>query len=653
MATNGPQPLELVAETRSRAAGSVTKLVKTSENLLKPSAFNPNEKGFDRKGDTFVCDNGSDGKAARGIMQVVTLEQTKPEPIFAVVYSKAEGVTGPANSDYSINLELTYTDRSHLYAQFAPFSVGNHDWERREVYVMPEKPVLDVYYYCLFRKHGGKASFKGAELYTVEAPAGSRHVATNGPKPVELVESPSLAAARRIPPVTRLVKAGENLLSPYSFDPMGKGFEREREAFFCDNGDDLKAYRGVEQQVEIRQSKPEPLFAVGYSKAEGVRGLVNQEYSVFLDVEHTDGTFTYWQFSPFDVGTHDWQRREVYFMPKKPISVVWYHCVFRNHSGKAWFRLPELYKVRPPEGGAPGTIAPMVAVNGAEPVTLVDAGPGQAAVEAARPAGSEPRADAGTEEGVPRVAILDLADKGPSVELAPLRTAFAEMLAGDLAQYQGVRVVERIRVDQFLREANLQRGFVDNAARERAAQALAADYVLSGSFEGKSGRVAIEVSLSKTGETKASLEWRQSATVEKMGELERELVPKVLGALGISKPVLRPAPRAKPGPSPLVAVLALRNLSPSARLEAMQDGFADILQANLGAINDVRLVERERLHAVLKEQNLSLSGLADPATAIKVGQLLGAERLVYGSFVELGKSLRLDVAWPTPRRRPW
>ena len=54
-------------------------------------------------------------------------------------------------------------------------------------------------------------------------------------------------------------------------------------------------------------------------------------------------------------------------------------------------------------------------------------------------------------------------------------------------------------------------------------------------------------------------------------------------------------------------------------------------------------MEREKLRAVLSEQRLSLSGLADPATAIHVGRLLGAQRLVYGSFVEMGEDLRLDV----------
>ena len=241
------------------------------------------------------------------------------------------------------------------------------------------------------------------------------------------------------------------------------------------------------------------------------------------------------------------------------------------------------------------------------------------------------------------LAILDLVDKGPSVELAVLRTAFAEMLSGNLSQYQGIRVVERVRVDQFLREANLQKGLSDTEAVQRAGQALAAEYLLTGSFCGEDRTVTLDVSLFETGKNEPLLRWKQSGPVEKLVDLERELTGKVLKALGVDQPLRRPPPKPKKGPSPLVAVLALRNLSPSGKLDPMESGFADILQANLGALKDVRLVERERLYEVLKEQNLSLLGLMDLATAIKVGKLLDAERLIYGSFVQLDGTLRLDV----------
>ena len=217
------------------------------------------------------------------------------------------------------------------------------------------------------------------------------------------------------------------------------------------------------------------------------------------------------------------------------------------------------------------------------------------------------------------------------------------MLIGDLSQYEGIRVAERVRVEQVLSERNLRQGFTDQAATVQVGKALAAEYLVTGSFSGKADAIAVEASLTKTGDPKPLAEWKESFPLAKLGEIEQQLVGKILRCVGITQPKRRAPPKPQPGPSPLVAVLAFRNLSPSLRLAAMEGGFADILQGNLSAIKDVRLVEREKLHAVLAEQKLSLSGLADPATAIKVGKLLGAQRLVVGSFVEMGDDLRLDV----------
>ena len=49
------------------------------------------EKGFRREGPALVCDNGSQADAKRGVTQSVVLNQTRPEPIVAVAWSKAEG----------------------------------------------------------------------------------------------------------------------------------------------------------------------------------------------------------------------------------------------------------------------------------------------------------------------------------------------------------------------------------------------------------------------------------------------------------------------------------------------------------------------------------------------------------------------------------
>jgi TolB-like protein len=240
------------------------------------------------------------------------------------------------------------------------------------------------------------------------------------------------------------------------------------------------------------------------------------------------------------------------------------------------------------------------------------------------------------------VAVVDLVDRGPSVELAVLRIGVAEMLASDLSQYEGLHVVERVRVAQFLSEAKLQAGFTDEASTRRVGEALAADYLLTGTFQGKQQQIQIDLALTKVGESRPLATWHETTTVDALAKTEAALLPKLLAALGV-KPTRKTPPPTQKGKTPLVAVMGLRNLSPSARLDPMETGFGDILQANLGTSENVRMVDRGFLYAVMREQRISLSGLADPQTMIRVGRLLGAERLIYGSFVELGPTLRIDL----------
>ena len=143
------------------------------ENLLRSDAWKPYEKGFERQGAWFACDNGPDAKTRRGIVQNVQLNQTRPEPIVAACSSKCENVTGTADHDYSLYLDLLYTDGTPLWGQVASFSAGTHDWQRRQVVVLPEKPVKQVSFYMLLRGHDGKAWFRDPELSVIHPPVGA------------------------------------------------------------------------------------------------------------------------------------------------------------------------------------------------------------------------------------------------------------------------------------------------------------------------------------------------------------------------------------------------------------------------------------------------------------------------------------------------
>jgi len=159
------------------ADGTVVKRVldlrNAEENLLKPDAWRPWQKGFERQGNIFICDNGDDAQAQRGISQTVVLNQTKPEPIVATAWSRAEAVAGSRNSDYSLYLDLVYSDGSSLWGQTDSFNVGTGQWEKAKVTVFPEKPVRSASFHMLLRRHKGKAYFRSPELRVIKPPKGA------------------------------------------------------------------------------------------------------------------------------------------------------------------------------------------------------------------------------------------------------------------------------------------------------------------------------------------------------------------------------------------------------------------------------------------------------------------------------------------------
>ena len=70
-----------------------------------------------------------------------------------------------------------------------------------------------------------------------------------------------------------------------------------------------------------------------------------------------------------------------------------------------------------------------------------------------------------------------------------------------------------------------------------------------------------------------------------------------------------------------------------------------VLLTNAVATNpSIVLLERQKIESVLKEQNLVTAGRVDPATAVKVGKLMGAQHVLLGQLVvQSDKEMRLLV----------
>ena len=246
---------------------------------------------------------------------------------------------------------------------------------------------------------------------------------------------------------------------------------------------------------------------------------------------------------------------------------------------------------------------------------------------------------------VPALAVLDFADKGPSVRLAPLRIAIAEMLTSDLSPFEGLRIVERIRIAQFLDEHNLRKtGFVDEQNVQQTARSLSADYLLSGSFEATPKQIKLTARLHHVKTPGRAIKvWNIQANPDEFFSLEQQLLKRVREELGLRKRKEHKAPADAPQSTEILSVVGFKNLSPSAKLDPLETGFADALQSQLSVLPGIQLVDRQNLFDVLQEQKLTVAHLADPSQAARIGRLAGADRLVCGFFLEIGDQLRIDV----------
>ncbi|MBN2507845.1 MAG: hypothetical protein JXQ71_14245 [Verrucomicrobia bacterium] len=106
-------------------------------------------------------------------------------------------------------------------------------------------------------------------------------------------------------------------------------------ALRCDNPSG-QGWFGASQTLTLNRPTG-PLAVRGWSKAQRVGGSADRDYSLYVDLVYTDGTPLWGQAGNFRCGTHDWEAVEFLILPDKPVKTLTLHCLFRSHSGTAWF----------------------------------------------------------------------------------------------------------------------------------------------------------------------------------------------------------------------------------------------------------------------------------------------------------------------------
>ena len=95
--------------------------------------------------------------------------------------------------------------------------------------------------------------------------------------------------------------------------------------------------------------------------------------------------------------------------------------------------------------------------------------------------------------------------------------------------------------------------------------------------------------------------------------------------------------------APRVAVLYFDNVG-NPELDMLRLGLAEMMIVELSNRPDLAVVERNRINQVLGELELQTTQTFDPSKAVEIGKLLGAERMVLGSYFELLGTLTMTAS---------
>ena len=98
---------------------------------------------------------------------------------------------------------------------------------------------------------------------------------------------------------------------------------------------------------------------------------------------------------------------------------------------------------------------------------------------------------------------------------------------------------------------------------------------------------------------------------------------------------------------PAVVVWDFENQTPGPlpgdRSEFLKRSLSENLTVTLLQVPGLPVVERQRLKDLLAEQKLAAGALADEDTRLRLGKIIGAQRMVFGGYFVLGEAVQVHV----------
>jgi tetratricopeptide (TPR) repeat protein len=92
-----------------------------------------------------------------------------------------------------------------------------------------------------------------------------------------------------------------------------------------------------------------------------------------------------------------------------------------------------------------------------------------------------------------------------------------------------------------------------------------------------------------------------------------------------------------------LVVLPFKNLTGDVKQSWLGESLAESLTTSLSQRSQLSLIERSQLELILQEQGFSQSALADESQAPRLGKIMGARKLLIGSYQQQGQTLQIQA----------
>ncbi len=109
-----------------------------------------------------------DDRSTLGATTKIDLVQQSPRTVVIEAWTRAEGVTSAPSAEYSLYADLTFSDGTRQWGQFAACPTDAGGWRRVVLVLRPDRPIASVDLYCLFRNLRGTVWFDDVAVRRTE-----------------------------------------------------------------------------------------------------------------------------------------------------------------------------------------------------------------------------------------------------------------------------------------------------------------------------------------------------------------------------------------------------------------------------------------------------------------------------------------------------